>query len=395
MEHRLLILDDDPALARFVRRVGEELGYAVRTSENVADFRGVLQAWRPDSILLDLHLGQSDGIEVLRSLAVQGCRARVLLASGVDDRTLAAARDFAVNLGLNVGGAIGKPMRAEALRAALSPPAAPQAEPTAADLAEGLSNAELVLEYQPIVACSTRALVGLEALARWHRPGQGRIAPDRFIPLAEADAELTDQLTFAVATRAAQDWPVLSAAGFRGTLALNISAGNLRRLDFPERLAGVLDARGVPPSRVTLEITETVAMTDPLVTMDVLLRLRLKGFSLAIDDFGTGYSSLGMLRQLPYGEVKIDRSFVKGMGTSRDHLAVVRAVIALARAMEIKTVAEGVEDAQSLRMLAELGCTCAQGFGICRPMEPSKLQDWIARPAAHAGDGGGRQGPLR
>lgn len=386
MEHRLLILDDDPALARFMRRVGEELGYAVRTAGSVADFRDTLQAWQPDSILLDLRLGQSDGIEVLRSLAVQGCRARVVLASGVDDRTLAAARDFAANLGLNIGEVVRKPMRAKELRAALSPRAPPPAEPTAAELAEGLANAELMLEYQPIVACATQALVGLEALARWHRPGHGRISPDRFIPLAEADAELTDKLTFAVATRAAEDWPVLSAAGFSGTLALNISAGNLRRLDFPERLAAVLDERGVSPARVTLEITETVAMSDPLVTMDILLRLRLKGFSLSIDDFGTGYSSLGMLRQLPYGEVKIDRSFVKGMRTSRDHLAVVRAVIALANAMEIKTVAEGVEDEPSLAMLTELGCACAQGFGICRPLEPSKLADWVASHGRRGGD---------
>jgi EAL domain-containing protein (putative c-di-GMP-specific phosphodiesterase class I)/ActR/RegA family two-component response regulator len=384
MEHRLLILDDDAALARFMCRVGEDVGYAVRTAESVGDFRAVLRAWQPDSILLDLRLGQSDGIEVLRSLALQGCRARVILTSGVDDRTLAAARDFAASLGLNIGAAIRKPMRAADLRAALSLPAPTPAEPTATELADGLANAELVLEYQPIVSCTTRGLVGLEALARWHRPGYGRIPPDRFIPLAEADTELTDKLTFAVATRAAQDWPTLTAAGLTGTLCLNISAGNLRRLDFPERLAAVLVERGVPPTRVTLEITETVAMADPVLTMDILLRLRLKGFSLSIDDFGTGYSSLGMLRQLPYGEVKIDRSFVKGMSTSRDHLAVVRAVLALANAMEIKTVAEGVEDEPSLAMLTELGCSCAQGFGICRPLEPSKLAAWVT---SHVGCG--------
>lgn len=386
MQRRLLILDDDPGLTLFMRRVGEELGHAVRIAETVAVFRDVLGAWQPDSILLDLRLGQSDGIEVLRLLAEQGCRARIVLISGVDDRTLASARDFALNLGLDVGEAVRKPIRADALRAALVPPAPPPAELTAADLAQGLARGELRLDYQPVIACATGAAVGLEALARWYRPGQGRIPPDRFIPLAEADPELTDRLTFAVAMRAAEDWPVLTSAGFAGRLALNISAGNLRRLDFPDRLADVLEERGVPPARVTLEITETVAMSDPLVTMDILLRLRLKGFSLSIDDFGTGYSSLGMLRQLPYGEVKIDRSFVKGMRTSRDHLAVVRAVIALANAMEIKTVAEGVEDEPSLAMLTELGCACAQGFGICRPLEPSKLADWVASHGRRGGD---------
>lgn len=377
MQRRLLILDDDPGLTLFMRRVGEELGHAVRIAETVAVFRDVLGAWQPDSILLDLRLGQSDGIEVLRLLAEQGCRARIVLISGVDDRTLASARDFALNLGLDVGEAVRKPIRADALRAALVPPAPPPAELTAADLAQGLARGELRLDYQPVIACATGAAVGLEALARWYRPGQGRIPPDRFIPLAEADPELTDRLTFAVAMRAAEDWPVLTSAGFAGRLALNISAGNLRRLDFPDRLADVLEERGVPPARVTLEITETVAMSDPLVTMDILLRLRLKGFALAIDDFGTGYSSLGLLRQLPYSEVKIDRSFVKDMVTSRDHRAVVGAVIALGRAMEIGTVAEGVEDDRTLAMLTELGCACAQGFGICRPLEASRAAAWI------------------
>lgn len=216
MQRRLLILDDDPGLNLFMRRVGEELGHAVRIAETVAVFRDMLDAWPPDSILLDLRLGERDDIEVLRLLAEQRCPARIVLISGVDDRTLASARDFALNLGLDVGEAVSKPVRADALRAALVPPAPPPAELTAADLAQGLARRELRLDYQPVIACATGAAVGLEALARWHRPGQGRIPPDRFIPLAEADPELTDRLTFAVAARAAEDWPVLTAGGFAG-----------------------------------------------------------------------------------------------------------------------------------------------------------------------------------
>lgn len=378
----LLVLDDDELVGAFVRRLASELGYAVRVSSTVEAFRAHFWAQSPDEIVLDLWLGESDGIEVLRFLSAQGCRARITLLSGIDSRTLDAARAFAETVGLSVGAALSKPVRANELRTALAPLDAGVAAITAETLAAGIKNGELVLEYQPIITCASGKLSGLEALVRWQRPGGSRIPPDQFIPLAEAEPDLMDELTFSVAGRAAQDWHVLSKSGFDGHIALNISAQNLRRLDFPERFASLIHDGGLPANKVTLELTETAAMNDPLVSLDVLVRLRLRGFTLAVDDFGTGYSSLAMLRRLPYSELKIDRSFVKDILASHDALAIVKAVLALAQNMGLNTVAEGVEDSQILSMLTDFGATCAQGFGISRPLALPKLVEWIGAQAA-------------
>ncbi len=379
----LLVLDDDELVGAFVRRLAAEMGYAVRTSTTVEAFRTHFWAQAPDEIVLDLWLGQSDGIEVLRFLSAQGCRARIILLSGTDNRTLDAARAFAENVGLNVGAALSKPVRAAALRGALTPIEAEAAAINAEALAAGIRNGELVLEYQPIITCANGKLSGLEALVRWQRPEGGRVPPDQFIPIAEAEPELMDELTFAIAGHAAQDWHVISKSGFTGHVALNISAQNLRRLDFPERFASLIQERGLPAEQVTLELTETAAMTDPLVSLDVLVRLRLRGFTLAVDDFGTGYSSLSMLRRLPYSELKIDRSFVKDILASHDAMAIVKAVLAMAQNMGLNTVAEGVEDAQILTTLTDAGATCAQGYGISRPLALPKLVEWIGAQAAN------------
>lgn len=379
----LLVLDDDELVGAFVRRLASEMGYAVRTSSTVDAFRAHFWAQAPDEIVLDLWLGQSDGIEVLRFLAAQGCRARIILLSGTDSRTLDAARGFAEDVGLNVGAALSKPVRAAALRSALTPVKMTGASITAETLSAGIRNGELVLEYQPIITLATGQLSALEALVRWQRPEGGRVPPDQFIPVAEAEPELMDELTFAVAGRAAQDWPVISKCGFTGHVALNISAQNLRRLDFPERFASLIQDGGLPADQVTLELTETAAMTDPLVSLDVLVRLRLRGFTLAVDDFGTGYSSLAMLRRLPYSELKIDRSFVKDILVSHDAMAIVKAVLALAQNMGLNTVAEGVEDAQILAALTDAGATCAQGYGISRPLALPKLVEWIGAQAGN------------
>jgi EAL domain-containing protein (putative c-di-GMP-specific phosphodiesterase class I)/CheY-like chemotaxis protein len=377
MARHLLILDDDAEIGQFVRQVAERIGFSVTSVTSFEAFRLGLAEREPDEIVLDLHLGRADGIEVLRFLAGQGCGARITMMSGTDARALQSARQLAIDLGLSVGEALLKPVRVTSLREALALPQAQPAQPTATELSNGIANGELFLEYQPIVVCATGALACLEALVRWARPEVGRIMPNDFIPLAEADADLMDRLTFAVAERAALDWPILERGGFAGRIGLNISAQNLRRLDFPERLDETLREHGLSAERVKLEVTETAAMSDPLVQIDVLLRLHLRGFVLVIDDFGTGYSSLSMLRRLPYSELKIDRSFVQDLRTSRDSMAVVRAALALAQSMGLSTVAEGVEDSATLDSLTGLGVTFAQGYGVGRPIAPTKVEEWI------------------
>ena len=375
MIKRLLILADDELTGAFVQRTGKDMGFAVTSTSTFDEFRENFCASTPDEVVLEFQL---DTAEVLRFLFSQRARARITLLSELDGQTLESARQLAESLGLRVGQALSKSVRTGALRAALEHTEPPAAAITTVDLSAGVANGELVLEYQPIVGCADGTLFDIEALVRWQSPSMGRVPPNAFIPIAETVPELMDRLTLAVAARAALDWPAVKLVGFSGRIAINLTAQNVLRPDLPGRLARVLLDAGLPPAHVKLEVPETVAMLDPLVTRDNLSRLRLKGFRLSIDDFGTGYSSLAMLRQLPFSELKIDGRFINDMYRSRDALAIVRTIVALAQTKKLATVAEGVEDEEMLPFLERLGIAYAQGYGIGGPFRLPQLVDWIA-----------------
>lgn len=394
MERNLLVLDDDELVGAYVKRVAETLGLPVRTTTTADDFIDQLIVRQPTDIILDLQLGQSDGVQVLRILAAERCRARIILLSGFDDKVLAAARDLGADLGLNIRHALTKPVRAPALQAALSPEdgTGPMLV-SPADLERGVRRGELELEYQPLVGCQELDVRGVEALARWRRSSGQRVPPGAFIPVAEANADLMDLLTANVVEQAARDWRTLAVSGRQTCISINVSAQNLRRLDFPERIADLVERAEVPASAMKLEITETAAMAEPQVTLDTLLRLRLKGFRLSVDDFGTGFTSIAMLRRLPFTELKIDRSFVKDVATSEDALAVARGIVALGRSMGLSTVAEGVETQEMLAEMRKLGTDCAQGFLISRPLPLDRLLVWLAeRPKGDAASGDAAEG---
>jgi EAL domain-containing protein (putative c-di-GMP-specific phosphodiesterase class I)/ActR/RegA family two-component response regulator len=377
---QLLILDDDALVGAFVKRVGESMGLAVCLTSSPRAFYAAYARLDPSDIVLDLRLGDGDGVEILRRLAAQRCRARITLLSGLGGRMLSSAKELGVGLGLNLGETLVKPVRIATLRAALEPPTLPSPPPTAPELAAAIRDGALRLEYQPIVDCASGEVRCVEALVRWKRTTGELIAPDRFIPLAEADPVLMDALTLDVARRVAADWRTIGRCGHDLGVALNVSTQNLHNLDLPERLEAIFEPAGLPLERVTLEITETAAMSDPLVSLDILLRLRIKGFNLAVDDFGTGYTSPAMLRRLPYAELKIDRSLVQDVATSPDAQAVVRTTVALAASLDLKTVAEGVECADALGQLAKLGVTAAQGYLISRPLALDRLCRWLTDP---------------
>jgi EAL domain-containing protein (putative c-di-GMP-specific phosphodiesterase class I) len=377
MQRVLLVLDDEELVGAFIRRAAEGLGFRAQAVTTPAAFQAALAQQPPDEIVLDLQLGASDGIQVLRLLAAAGCQARITLLSGFDPRVLASAHELALELGLNIGEALTKPVRLQALREALAARAERPSAISRERLAAAIADRELFLEFQPIVACATGAPVGVEALARWVGRDVGRVPPDRFIPVAEADPALMDGLTLEVARQAAGAARAMRASGYKLPVAINISAQNLRRLDFPERLSNVIERAGASPPCFKLEVTETAAMTEPLVTLDVLLRFRLKGFNLAVDDFGAGHTSVAMLRRLPYAELKIDRSYVSDLPESSDSRATVQAIVALARGMELATVAEGVESAAAFEALHALGVTAAQGYHIGRPAGLDRLLPWL------------------
>jgi EAL domain-containing protein (putative c-di-GMP-specific phosphodiesterase class I) len=233
------------------------------------------------------------------------------------------------------------------------------------------------LYLQPIVSAKGHVVTCAEALIRWHHPVLGLVQPDRFIPIAEENAQTIDRLTMWVTEAAVAHYRQLAALGSATRICINISGRNLCSGDFPDRMAGVLERCSLPPGAIGLEITESVAMHDLETTAAVLTRLRLKSFPIAIDDFGMGHSTLAALRRMPFTTIKIDKSFVDDLATSSDSLTIVRSVIQLARDMGLASVAEGVETADTARLLIELGIDSLQGFHFSRPLPFDAFAAWL------------------
>jgi EAL domain-containing protein (putative c-di-GMP-specific phosphodiesterase class I) len=243
------------------------------------------------------------------------------------------------------------------------------------ELRRALETDELVLHYQPKVAIADGELLGVEALVRWHHPVHGLVPPDRFIPLVEQTG-LIGPLTLRTLDLALAQARAWADARAPVTVAVNTSARNLHNPDFPTEVAERLQLHGVPPERLELELTESAVMANPALAREVLDELTGLGVRIVLDDFGTGYSSLAHIRRLPVRELKIDRSFVLGLGSSEHDEVLVRTMIELAANLGLRVVAEGVETAAAWQRLAELGCDAAQGYHIARPAPAAELDLW-------------------
>ncbi len=254
------------------------------------------------------------------------------------------------------------------------------------ELRAACAHGNLAVAYQPKVACVDGRVTGYEALVRWHHPRWGLIPPVTFIPRAES-LGLVAIVTDSVATTALA-WFAQARGHTKETISINISASELVGTDLGKRLRTACALANMPPDRVVLEITETSAIADETGSLEVLTRLRLDGFHLSIDDFGTGYSSMTQLSNLPFSEVKIDRSFVQNLGESLPADVMVRSMLQLSQGLGLECVAEGVETATALSKLSELGCDFAQGYHIAYPMEQADLELWLSARANSARDTG-------
>ena len=250
---------------------------------------------------------------------------------------------------------------------------------TGNDLHRALERNEFELHYQPFVDLHTTTLVGLEALVRWRHPTRGLLGPGEFIDLAE-ETGLIVPLGYWVITEACRQavaWRELrERAGqesWRLMMSINVSPRQLVERNFASRLIEIVDGSGVDRDTILLEVTETTVMRDPAHAIALLETLRAQGMHICIDDFGTGYSSLSYLKRLPVETIKIDRSFVDGLGQDEEDTAIVQAVIGMAESLRLLCVAEGVETAEQVDALRALGCQIAQGFLFGHPISADSL----------------------
>jgi EAL domain-containing protein (putative c-di-GMP-specific phosphodiesterase class I)/DNA-binding NarL/FixJ family response regulator len=381
---KLLVLDDDPSIVRLIGRIAMDSGVdAVSTTDSETFWREYDRVG-PDAIILDLQLGDDDGVRQLRKLADRGFDGNLMLISGIDTRVLHTVEDLASDLGLKIIRSFSKPFDMAAMRRVFLELNKSTIQFSPSQIEAGLRADEMVLHYQPIVSCGDRRLVKLEALVRWQHPEFGLIAPNRFVPTAETNPATIGMLTDWVVRRVARDYSELSQRLDGIEIAVNVSAHDLKR-DLPDRLIEILRKGNVPPSALWLEITETAAFADIVITKEVLSRLRLRGIRLALDDFGTGYSSLKVLHEIPFAAIKVDRSFVSEVATSRDSRSIVSSIIDLANNMELLSIVEGVENEETAKIVETLGGDLLQGFGISQPLPLATLIKWAdSRSAALA-----------
>jgi diguanylate cyclase (GGDEF)-like protein/PAS domain S-box-containing protein len=245
------------------------------------------------------------------------------------------------------------------------------------ELRKALEADSLELHYQPQYDLETNALVGVEALLRWNHPRLGPVSPARFIPIAE-DSGLIVPIGNWVLNEACRQNAEWQRAGIsRHRVAVNVSSMQFERSDLVETVGQALGASGLEPRWLELELTESLVMRDVTDTIRQLEGLRALGVAVAVDDFGTGYSSLAYLQRLPLDTLKIDRAFVTELGSERNTLALVRALVTLAHGLGMQVVAEGIETTNQLGMLRDLACNIGQGFLLARPMAASSILEWI------------------
>ena len=246
------------------------------------------------------------------------------------------------------------------------------------DLRRALDRHEFVLHYQPIVAVTTGAVTGVEALVRWQHPVRGLLQPASFIPLAEETGLIVPLgfLVFREVCRQVQEWRARTPSPITTglTVGINVSARQLPQRDLPERLAAIAMEYDVPTSLLEIELTETAVMADPDAAQTVIEGMQAYGFRICMDDFGTGYSSLAYVRRLPFDRLKLDRSFLSATpAEARSAEGVIQTVIALARHVNSDVVAEGVETLEQLERLRALNCDFAQGYYFLKPVVAEPL----------------------
>ncbi len=387
----VLVVDDEAFMLKLIAHMLAELGFG-----NVETFDGGAAALahidaaprRPDLILCDLNMPGMDGIEFLRKLGERAYAGGLIVVSGEDDRALQATLKLAQAHGMSLLGALHKPFTPTALRDTLRPwqPQASASGPKSADsavaygpeqVAQGMARGEFLCHFQPQVAVATGEVLGVECLARWQHPTDGMVYPDQFVGVAEEHG-LIDDLTRVVLAEALAHARTWQDAKLPLRVAVNISMDTLAHLDFVDFVTAQVTASGVASQRLILEVTESRLMHDLRAPLEVLTRLRLRRIGMSIDDFGTGHSSMVQLRNMPFDELKIDKSFVHGAATNDTLRAIHEASLGLAMQLGLLVVAEGVEDRADWDLLLRTGCPAAQGYFIARPMPPEQVVPWMA-----------------
>jgi len=383
-QKRLLVVDDERVQRMLVTCAVTPMGYTVDAVADLAAAAAHLTEYHYDAVILDLSLGETEGISLLRALCDADGDPVVIFLSHLDERVITASQRLAQGMGLRVAGMLRKPASPSALRALLqyAPPRKASRvrpghnPPSVAELEAAIEDGSIVPYFQPQISLRDRRVVGVEALARWPRETGGNPSPDMFVKLAEQSG-LIVPLTFQIMRASLQACGRWRAHHPDCRVAVNISPLVLADPRLPDEIERLLFEAGLGPGALIAEITEGIVISNLLLATEVLTRLRIKGIELSIDDFGTGHSSLLALLRLPFSELKIDRSFISLCETDAEAWKIVRATVSMGRELGLRVVAEGIETEPIVTLLREVGCEVGQGWYFAHAMAEADLVPWL------------------
>lgn len=385
---RFLVVEDHGFQRWAVRRMLEDLG--ARVVLEADDGRAALEILQNspepvDIVISDLDMPEMDGMELIRHVGEVGRPVSIILASALDRALIGSVENMTSAYGINLLGAIKKPITAQALEAAIGRyviaptrlksvgsvgPAC-----TLDEVIEGLHNHEFEPYFQPKIELSTGAIVGVEALARWRHPKRGIIPPSAFIKKLEESGHI-DTLTMAMLEMAAVCCRTWRRSGLDATVSVNLSLKSLADVKLADRVTELVLAQKLDPHHMVLEVTESAAATQLGSALENLSRLRMRGFGLSIDDYGTGYSSMQQLSRIAFTELKIDQSFVMNAVKQKSSRVILESSLEMAKRLNMVSVAEGVESRLEWDLLKTLGCDLAQGYFIATPMDTGEFFHW-------------------
>jgi len=336
-------------------------------------------------VICDLQMPKTDGIEVIRHLAEFDFGGGLIILSGEDTSIIRAAKQLALSRGLNLLGALQKPVTLAQLKEVFyhgklheAKSAAPVSIVGYDALLQAIELDQFENYYQPKVSASTGECLSVETLIRWNHPELGVLGPDSFIQTAE-NYKILSSITNGLISRGLEQATAWSNGGLDVDISVNVSMLDLERIEFSDEIKAIADETGFDLNRLTVEITESRLLKNIDVVLDILTRLRLKHVRLSIDDFGTGHSSLRQLLNLPFNEMKIDKSFINGLEDNEIKKAIVSASLEIAKKLQLVSVAEGIESISEWAIVKDLGCDQVQGFLVAEPMKGEEIPDWIAR----------------
>ncbi|MBU2893778.1 EAL domain-containing protein [Colwellia sp. D2M02] len=380
----VLLVDDSQAILSYVSKVLEN-NFNIRHQHVATSAPEAMQILRQSTqinlLFLDLNMPNIDGIQLLEKLSKLEYKGYVVIMSGISTKIISSVGLLAKKYGLNYLGTLVKPIHEDDFENIFNKIGTSRVKrPTL----ESLKNYEIIraiksdnieVRYQPQVELSSRGFIGVEALCRMNHPSLGMVSPDRFIDKAE-ESELIIHITLAVLKKSMRDWKHWFAYGLDLKLSVNISPIALQQPEFADTIFSLLTEFSMPADRLCLEITEGVLANDQAQELVNLNRLKMRGVALALDDFGQRHSTIERLQELPLTYLKLDKSYFIDNQDNPNQISLINTSLSIAKKLNMRTIAEGIEDSRVMSLVTEMGCDIAQGYFIAKPMEAKHILAW-------------------